>query len=123
MPKKRLTGQVVSNKMKQTIVVEVERIKEHPKYKRRYKVHKKYKAHDQNQECKIGDTVVIEECRPISKEKRWRLVEKKAGRVESSEAENSLEDQTIPEAEPFSSEEKIKIPGTEPEPEDSNKPR
>lgn len=78
MPKKRLKGKVISNKMKKTVVVEVEKIKAHPKYKRRYKVHKKYKAHDEKEECKVGDIVIIEECRPISKEKRWRVIGKAA---------------------------------------------
>lgn len=76
MPKRQLTGTVISNKMQKTVVVEVEKIKEHPKYKRRYKVHKKYKAHDEKGECKVGDRVIIEECRPISKEKRWRVIKK-----------------------------------------------
>jgi len=76
MPKKQITGAVVSNKMQKTVVVKVERIKEHPKYKKRYKVHKKYKAHDEKGECKKGDKVIIEECRPMSKEKRWRVVRK-----------------------------------------------
>jgi len=62
--------------MQKTVVVEVERIKEHPKYKRRFKVHKKYKAHDEKQEFHVGDTVVIEECTPISKDKTWRVINK-----------------------------------------------
>ena len=72
-------GKVISNKMQKTVVVLVERIKEHPKYKRRFKVSKKYKAHTDASligECKIGDRVIIEECRPISKEKRWRVIKK-----------------------------------------------
>jgi len=76
MPKKRLKGIVVSDKMEKTVVVEVERIKEHPKYKRRYKIHKRYKAHDERSEYKVGDEVIIEECRPLSKEKRWRVIKK-----------------------------------------------
>jgi small subunit ribosomal protein S17 len=76
MPKKQLTGTVISNKMQKTVVVEVERLKEHPKYKRRFKIHKKYKAHDEKGECKVGDRVIIEECRPLSKEKRWRIIKK-----------------------------------------------
>jgi len=76
MPKKQITGAVVSNKMQKTVVVKVERIKEHPRYKKRYKVHKKYKAHDKKGGCKVGDKVIIEECRPISKEKRWRVIKK-----------------------------------------------
>ena len=76
MPKKKLKGTVVSNKMQKTVVVEVERVKEHPKYKRRYKVHKKYKAHYDKGEYKAGDKVIIEECRPISKDKKWRVIQK-----------------------------------------------
>ncbi len=74
MPKKRLKGTIVSNKMQKTVVVKVERVKEHPKYKRRYKVHKKYKVHYDKGEYKIGDKVTIEECAPISKDKKWRVV-------------------------------------------------
>lgn len=76
MAKKQLQGIVISNRMQKTVVVKVERIKEHPLYKRRFKVHKKYKAHDEKGECRIGDKVIIEECRPISKEKKWRVVKK-----------------------------------------------
>jgi len=76
MAKKTLQGIVVSDKMQKTVVVQVERMKEHPKYKRRYKIHKKYKAHDQNQEYHIGDKVVIEETAPISKDKKWKVISK-----------------------------------------------
>lgn len=76
MPAKKLKGQIVSDKMQKTVVVEVERIKEDPKYRRRYKVHKKYKAHDEKGEYKMGDVVVIEECRPISKDKKWKVISK-----------------------------------------------
>ena len=76
MPKKKLTGIVVSDKMQKTVVVEVERIKEHPKYKRRFKVHKKYKVHDEKQEFHTGDKVIIEEIPPMSKEKKWRVISK-----------------------------------------------
>jgi len=76
MPKRQLKGIVISNKMQKTIVVKVERIKEHPKYKRRYKVHKKYKAHTESGEYHIGDKVIIEECRPISKDKKWKVIKK-----------------------------------------------
>lgn len=74
MPKKRLIGKVVSDKMQKTVVVLVERWKEYPKYKRRYKVYKKYKAHDEKNQYKVGEKVIIEECRPKSKEKRWRVI-------------------------------------------------
>ncbi|MEK7519448.1 MAG: 30S ribosomal protein S17 [Patescibacteria group bacterium] len=76
MPKRQLKGTVISDKMQKTVVVLVERIKEHPKYKKRYKVHKKYKAHDEKGEYNVKDKVVIEECRPISKEKKWRVIGK-----------------------------------------------
>ena len=74
--KKTLKGIVVSDKMQKTVVVEVETMKEHPKYKRRYKTHKKYKAHDQNQEYHVGDKVVIEETKPMSKDKNWIVIKK-----------------------------------------------
>jgi small subunit ribosomal protein S17 len=76
MPKKQLKGVIISNKMQKTVVVRVERVKEHPKYKRRYKVHKNYKAHCEEEGYNIGDNVIIEECRPISKDKKWKLVKK-----------------------------------------------
>ena len=76
MSKKRLQGEIISDKMQKTVVVRVEEVRRHPRLKRRYKVHKKYKAHLENGEYKVGDKVIIEECRPISKEKRWRVVSK-----------------------------------------------
>ncbi len=76
MSKKKLQGIVVSDKMEKTVVVLVESVKEHPKYKRRYKVHKKYKAHDEKKEYHMGDVVVIEECSPISKDKHFRVISK-----------------------------------------------
>ncbi|MFA5228565.1 MAG: 30S ribosomal protein S17 [Candidatus Paceibacterota bacterium] len=76
MPKKELIGLIVSDKMQKTVVVEVETIKEHPKYKRRYKSHKKYKAHCESGDCKIGDRVSIRECNPISKDKKWEIISK-----------------------------------------------
>jgi small subunit ribosomal protein S17 len=69
------TGRVVSNKMEKTIVVAVESLKRHRLYKRTYKSTTKFKAHDEHNEARIGDMVRIEETRPISKDKRWRLVE------------------------------------------------
>lgn len=77
MAKKKLQGVVVSDKMQKTVVVEVERMKEHPKYKRRYKIHKRYKAHDEKGEFHTGDNVVIEETKPISKDKNWIVISKK----------------------------------------------
>jgi small subunit ribosomal protein S17 len=68
-------GLVVADKMDKTVVVAVETRKVHPLYKKAVRVTKKYKAHDENNACKIGDTVKIIETRPLSKEKRWRVVE------------------------------------------------
>ena len=76
MPKKQLIGIVVGDKMQKTAVVKVERLKEHPKYRRRFRVHERYKAHDENKEYHVGDKVVIEETRPISKDKHWRIIQK-----------------------------------------------
>lgn len=76
MPKKKLTGIVVSDRMQKTVVVEVKRVVSHPKYKKRYNVSKKYKAHDENNEYKVGDKVVIEESRPYSKDKKWKVIKK-----------------------------------------------
>src|SRR2546429_2154143 len=68
-------GTVVSNKMDKTIVVAVESLKKHRIYKRTYKQTKKFHAHDEQNVCQIGDIVRIEETRPLSKTKRWRLIE------------------------------------------------
>ena len=68
-------GTVVSNKMNKTIVVAVETLKKHRIYKRTYKQTKRFHVHDEENVCQIGDIVRIEESRPLSKLKRWRLVE------------------------------------------------
>jgi small subunit ribosomal protein S17 len=68
-------GKVVSDKMEKTIVVAVETYKKHNLYHKRIKYTKKFKAHDENNEAKIGDVVKIMETRPMSKDKSWRLVE------------------------------------------------
>ena len=73
--RKTRTGKVVSNKMTKTIVVAVEDHVKHPLYNKIVKKTYKLKAHDENNECNIGDTVKVMETRPISKDKRWRLVE------------------------------------------------
>ncbi len=73
---RKLTGTVVSDKMQKTRVVAVERLKKHPKYVTYYRVTTKFKAHDENNEYKTGDKVVIEETRPLSKDKRWRILNK-----------------------------------------------
>ena len=77
MEKNRKTrvGRVVSNKMDKTVVVVVETLRHHPLYKKTIRRRTKYKAHDKKNACKIGDTVKIMEMRPLSKEKRWRVVE------------------------------------------------
>ena len=69
------TGKVTSNKMDKTIVVAIEEHVKHPLYKNVVKRTYKLKAHDENNECNIGDTVKVMETRPLSKDKRWRLVE------------------------------------------------
>ncbi len=68
-------GRVVSDKMDKTIVVSVERLSRHPLYKRVVRLTTKFKAHDERNEARVGDTVRIEESRPLSATKRWRLVE------------------------------------------------
>ena len=73
--RKTRTGKVVSNKMDKTIVVAIEDSVQHPLYKKIMKRTYKLKAHDENNECNIGDTVKVMETRPLSKDKRWRLVE------------------------------------------------
>ena len=73
--RKTLVGRVVSDKMDKTIVVAIEGSVRHPLYKKIIKRTVKFKAHDENNECGIGDRVRIMETRPLSKDKRWRLVE------------------------------------------------
>ena len=73
--RKTMIGQVVSDKMDKTIVVAVKDSYQHPLYKKTMKRTYKLKAHDENNECGIGDTVEVMETRPLSKDKRWRLVE------------------------------------------------
>lgn len=76
MAKQRLQGIVVSDAMAKTVVVRVERLVEHPKYKKRYRTHSSYKAHDERNEFHPGDAVIIEQTRPMSKEKCWIVVGK-----------------------------------------------
>lgn len=71
--RKSRSGLVVSDKMDKTIVVQVDKMVMHPMYKKYVRRRVKYKAHDERNEARIGDTVVIEECRPLSRDKRWRL--------------------------------------------------
>ena len=74
--KRIFNGIVMSDKMEKTIVVKVDGTKVHPKYKKRYIVSKRYKVHDEKDKFKIGDKVVFVECRPLSKDKRWRVIYK-----------------------------------------------
>ena len=74
--KRKIVGLVTSDKMVKTKVVTVSRMKKHPKYLRYFKVSRNFKAHDENNEYKTGDKVLIEETRPLSKEKRWKIVSK-----------------------------------------------
>lgn len=73
--RKVLTGKVVSDKMDKTVVVAVETLVRHPLYQRTIRRTKKFKAHDEENACRIGDKVKMMETRPLSKEKRWRIVE------------------------------------------------
>jgi len=68
-------GTVTSNKMDKTVVVQVERLVKHPKYKKYVKTRTRFKAHDEKNACKVGDRVRIIETRPLSKDKRWAVVE------------------------------------------------
>lgn len=69
-----LTGTVVSDKMTKTVVVQISRLKMHPKYKKQYKVSARYQAHDEENAYHVGDRVVIREARPLSKMKRWVVI-------------------------------------------------
>ena len=82
MPRRVLSGRVTSDKMDKTITVLVERRVIHPLYKKFIRLSKKYAAHDEQNICKVGDTVRIEECRPFSKRKTWLLVERNGERTE-----------------------------------------
>ncbi|MEK7546830.1 MAG: 30S ribosomal protein S17 [Patescibacteria group bacterium] len=81
--KRRLTGMIVSDKMQKTRVIAVTRLKKHPKYLKYYKVTAKFKAHDEKNEYRAGDKVVIEETRPLSKDKRWTIIGLSEKRKES----------------------------------------
>lgn len=73
---RKLQGVVISDKMKKTVVVAVTNLKLHSKYKKYFKSTKRFKAHDENNEYRIGDKVIIKETKPISKEKRWLVIGK-----------------------------------------------
>lgn len=71
---KKFKGEVVSDKMDKTIVVRVDRFKMHSRYQKRYRVSKKYKVHDPKNQFKVGDIIEFAECRPLSKDKKWRVI-------------------------------------------------
>lgn len=69
-----LKGTVVSAKMKKTVVVRVDMLKSHPKYGKQYRASKKFKAHDERGEYRAGDVIMMQETRPLSREKRWEVI-------------------------------------------------
>lgn len=75
MPKKIYTGEVISDKMDKTVVVAITRLTQHPIYRKTIKKITKFKAHDEENKCKIGDKVSIIESRPLSRDKRWRVLD------------------------------------------------
>jgi small subunit ribosomal protein S17 len=83
--RKQKTGRVVSDKMDKTVVVAVESLRKHRIYKHTVRVTKRFKAHDEQNTCKLGDTVRIEETRPLSKEKCWRVIEIVAHDIRATE--------------------------------------
>lgn len=74
---KKIRGIVVSGKMEKTAVIKAQSWKTHPLYQKKYRQNKKYQAHDPENQLKAGDKVLIEECRPLSQNKRWRVVREK----------------------------------------------
>jgi len=74
--KRKLKGVIVSDKMQKTVVVSITRLKKHPKYKKFYKITNRFKAHDEKNEYKVGEKVIIQETRPISRDKRWKVLSK-----------------------------------------------
>ena len=89
---KKLDGRVISDKMDKTVVVEVTRLKPHRIYKKYMKISKHYKVHDEEQKAHVGDKVTIQETRPISKQKRWVIVDIKAGVPEQEQKENKKQE-------------------------------
>ncbi|WP_458095983.1 30S ribosomal protein S17 [Roseomonas sp. WA12] len=97
MPKRVLTGRVTSDKQDKTVTVLVERRIMHPLYKKFIRRSKKYAAHDETNLCREGDTVSIEECRPISKRKSWLVVQRNGETVARPAAYELLENIELPE--------------------------
>ena len=73
---RKFQGVVASNKNNKTIIVEVATVKKHPKYQKRYIVSRRYKVHDEKNQYRPGDKVTFVECRPLSRDKRWRVINK-----------------------------------------------
>jgi small subunit ribosomal protein S17 len=96
--RKTKVGRVVSDKMDKTIVVSIERLARHPLYKRVVRLTSKFKAHDEDNEARVGDTVLIEESRPLSATKRWRLIEIVARAGEAATQEMVSEESDTTEA-------------------------
>ena len=92
--------------MNKTVVVNVGRTKKDPKYKRRYTLYKKYKAHDEVEEFKVGDNVIIEECKPLSKDKRWKVIKKIKGGKKEEKVEEVKEEKEEKEEEKEEAKEK-----------------
>lgn len=95
--RKHLVGKVVSNKMKKTIVVSVERTIKNEEFGKMVRRTSKYKVHDENNECNIGDVVEIEETRPLSKDKNWKLVSIVKRNILTSEEEKASEGEGVSE--------------------------
>lgn len=76
--RRRFRGEVVSSAMDKTIVVRVDAFKMHPQYSKRYRVSRRYHVHDEQNRHQVGETVEFVECRPLSRHKRWRVIESKA---------------------------------------------
>ncbi|RUM88425.1 MAG: 30S ribosomal protein S17 [Thermodesulfatator sp.] len=96
--RKEYIGTVVSNKMDKTVVVVVERLVQHPLYKKYIRRRKKFMAHDEGNVCEIGDRVLIEETRPLSRHKRWRVkkILERAPKFEAAAEETSSEEVSQP---------------------------
>jgi small subunit ribosomal protein S17 len=74
-PRRTMSGVVVSDKMQKTVVVRVEKVRTHRLYGKQVRLSERYKAHDEHNQCRVGDEVVIAESRPLSKDKRWNVVQ------------------------------------------------
>lgn len=87
---KTMSGIVASDKMNKTIVVEVSRMRIHPRYKKRYRTSKRYKVHDEKNEYKVGDKVIIKETRPLSRGKRWVILPQNRHENENTEQTQNI---------------------------------